>query len=162
MEDLTIKKGVEQVVNEIYHSYGGVKPSTLVDAARPTDSPAHNAFEWKDDVAGEQYRLWQARQWIRRVEIIVDDRPERMVNVPLIKSEFIESDDREGIYKPISIVAANEDDFKNALSATYSKLKAARLAYNDLKSAAENAKTKKPDFKRADRGFDMVERALTV
>ena len=42
-------------------------------------------------------------------------------------------------------------------------LNSAKSAYSNLKQAAENAKNEKlPDFKRADKGFDMVERALTA
>jgi hypothetical protein len=48
----SIKDKVEQVVNDIYLRDGDVKPSTLVEAARPESSPAHGAFEWNDGKVG--------------------------------------------------------------------------------------------------------------
>jgi hypothetical protein len=44
---------------------GLLKPETVVEAARPETSPLHSRFEWDDSVAGEKYRIWQARQLIR-------------------------------------------------------------------------------------------------
>lgn len=160
----TMKSAVQMVVNEIYQERGEVRPSELIERARPKNSPAHDAFEWDNKKAGDQYRLMQARVWIRRVEIIIEDRPERLVHVPLIKVEGdinLEGVGNENYYKPISIVARDADEFSRALSETLARLNSAKVAYSDLKKAAEISKRESlPDFKSADKGFDMVERAL--
>lgn len=43
--------------------------AAVVDAARDEDSPLHEHFEWDDSVAGEQFRIIQARQIIRAIVI---------------------------------------------------------------------------------------------
>jgi hypothetical protein len=50
---------------------GIVQPEQVVDDARPEDSPLHHVFEWDDDVAAEKYRIAQARNIIRSVNIIM-------------------------------------------------------------------------------------------
>lgn len=53
---------------------GLLRPVDVVEAARPESSPLHGQFEWDDSEAGEQYRIWQARQLIRvTVELIESD-----------------------------------------------------------------------------------------
>ncbi len=162
----TLKSAVQQVVNEIYNDMGEVRPSELIERAKPKESPAHEAFEWDNKKAGHEYRLIQARQWIRKVEIIIDQRPERLVHVPLVKidGEAAGPDmGQENYYKPISVVARDRDEFKLVLSETLARVNSAKAAYAQLKLAADFAKQQPlPDFKRADKGFDMVERALTA
>jgi hypothetical protein len=175
----TIKSGVQQVVGEIYKRDGEVKPSVLVDEARPVESPAHKAFEWNDEKAGQEYRLMQARQWIRRVRITVEDRQERLIHVPRIltdeRSEYAYSEDedyteptlqiddsQEGYYKPISVVVREVDEYEAAMAAAITKLNAAKAACEELKRAARTSKEKVPNFKRTDRCFKMVESALMV
>ncbi len=46
---------------------------TVVERARPEDSPLHRYFEWKDDVAAEKYREGQARYMLRSITSIVVD-----------------------------------------------------------------------------------------
>lgn len=47
--------------------YGTLTPANVVEAARDEDHPLHGRFEWDDAVAGEKYRLDQARKLIRVV-----------------------------------------------------------------------------------------------
>lgn len=46
---------------------GILDPKAVVDFARNTDTALHSKFEWRDGVAGELYRLHQARNLIRVV-----------------------------------------------------------------------------------------------
>lgn len=157
----TLKLAVQKVVNEIYEQHGEVRPSVLLEAAMPVDSPAHDAFEWDDGKAGNEYRLIQARNWIRRVEVIIEDRPERLVHVPLVRVEGEVPEGCENFYKPVSVVVRSIDEYKLALGETLARLNAAKASYSQLKAASEKAKdVKLPNFKRADKGFGMVERAL--
>jgi len=163
---MTIKDNVNQVVNEIYKRDGQVKPSTLVEEARPKSSPVHDAFEWDNKKASEEYRLLQARQWIRRVTIVIEDRTERFIHVPILVSisstnETIEGipSDKEGYYKPISIVAKSEDEYDRAMSQVVGTLKSAQNAFNELKEIAEIKKAK-IDIKKVDKGFKMIHSAL--
>lgn len=65
-----IQDGIQQVVSELYNEKGFIKPSDLVEAARPSDSPAHGGFLWDNKKAGNEYRLIQARQWIDRKSVV--------------------------------------------------------------------------------------------
>jgi hypothetical protein len=159
----TIKKKVQEVVNSIYEELGEVRPSELIERAKPKKSPIHEAFEWDDAKAGEEYRLMQARTWIRRVEIIIEEKAERFIHVPFVtvEGEASEFETRENYYKPASVVVQDQDEFQLALGETLARLNSAKAAYNQLKNAAGASKSKtKPDFKRADKGFGMVESAL--
>ena len=40
---------------------GELKPTQIVDDARPINSPLHKYFEWDDSIAGEKHRKQQAR-----------------------------------------------------------------------------------------------------
>jgi len=152
----TMKDKVQQAVNELYHRDGQIRASSLVEAARPDDSPIHSAFEWNDAKAGLEYRIWQARQWIKRVEIIIDDRKETLVHVPVLITEASES--KEGYYKPLSVVRASSDEYGRAMFEVTTKLESAKKAYEMLKVLDRT--TKKINTKRADKGFAMVESAL--
>ena len=57
---------VTSELRRIAEENGGLlRPADVVGAARFEESPLHSWFEWNDDAAAEQYRLWQARQIIR-------------------------------------------------------------------------------------------------
>lgn len=60
-----------------------LKPSEVVEIARPPRSPLHRFFDWNDASAAQKHRLWRARQLINHVRVIVVDekgrrRPERL------------------------------------------------------------------------------------
>lgn len=52
---------------------------TLVEHATPDSSPIHAMFEWDDEIAGHEYRLIQARLYLRSyrvdVKILKPNRP---------------------------------------------------------------------------------------
>lgn len=68
---------VQAVLLQIHKRDAGLTPGAVVKAARPASSPLHTHFEWDDAVAGEKFRLDQARQLIRCVVIEVgsDEEP---------------------------------------------------------------------------------------
>lgn len=55
----------------IRKQHGVVTPRLIVDSARDPDSPLHRFFEWDDSAAAEKYRLSQASDLIRRVQVFV-------------------------------------------------------------------------------------------
>jgi hypothetical protein len=46
-------------------------PEEVVDAAREPEHPLHGFFEWDDSEAAHRWRVWQAGQLIRSVQILV-------------------------------------------------------------------------------------------
>jgi hypothetical protein len=57
----------------LMEAHGRLTPQLVVDAARPDDAPLHSRFEWNDEIAGERYRLDQAREIIRSVRVVYRD-----------------------------------------------------------------------------------------
>lgn len=50
-----------------------ITANMIVEKAKPKDSPIHNYFCWDNDIAGEKYRLYQAREMIRKVHVYWKD-----------------------------------------------------------------------------------------
>lgn len=77
---------------------------TVVNKARATSSPIHKMFEWDNRVAGEEYRLEQARLYLRciRVKIIGDKSEARTVYV------HVSEEANQNLYVRAEVVAENE------------------------------------------------------
>jgi hypothetical protein len=60
----TEKSIIETELRKIAERDGKVTPDAVVEAARPKTSPLHSHFQWNNDKAAHEYRLWQARQLI--------------------------------------------------------------------------------------------------
>lgn len=65
----------------IREQFGQLTPANVVEAAKEEDHPLHSRFEWDDAVAGEKYRLAQARQLIRVVRETYTDQQGRPSDV---------------------------------------------------------------------------------
>lgn len=48
----------------------GVKPEELVALAQWPDNPCHDAFQWDDDSAAQEFRLIQARTLLRSIVVV--------------------------------------------------------------------------------------------
>ena len=62
---------VGAVLNSIQKKDGGISPEALVKVSKPKRSKTHGMFEWDDTIAGERYRLEQARLAIRSIAVVV-------------------------------------------------------------------------------------------
>lgn len=137
----TIKGGVKKVLQELYDKHGHTEAAALVEAATPKDSPAHAGFEWDNKKAGHEYRLIQARQWIRRVTVVKDGQEQRLIHVPKVVSAASADEDeeggREGHYQVRSVLVQRPDEYERALAEAESKFEAARRAVTELYEAAE-------------------------
>jgi len=60
----------------IYDERGRLTPGIVVDTARDESHPLHARFEWDDQIAGEKYRLGQARELIRSVRVVYREATE--------------------------------------------------------------------------------------
>lgn len=61
-----------KALQEIERANGALTPQAVVDAARCRSHPLHSCFEWDDKIAGEKYRLEQARALIRSVRVVIE------------------------------------------------------------------------------------------
>jgi hypothetical protein len=58
-----------QVAGEAIEALGTPTASEILEAATPADAPLHPAFEWDDSEAAHQYRLNQAREIPRCLQV---------------------------------------------------------------------------------------------
>lgn len=63
---------VGEIVEKIEAAEGVCHPARLVEEARGEESPIHDLFEWRDDVAAERYRVDQARRVLRSLRVVTE------------------------------------------------------------------------------------------
>lgn len=50
---------------------GQLKPENVVEKAKNRNNPLHSYFDWNDSRAGEKYRLFQARNLINHITVVI-------------------------------------------------------------------------------------------
>lgn len=63
---------VGEAITELDRRDGFCSAEALVEHAKPKRSKLHPLFEWDDEVAGQKWRVSQARRLIRSIEVVVD------------------------------------------------------------------------------------------
>lgn len=117
----------------IQSKHGGISPATVVDESRPDDAPLHPVFEWRDEVAAEAHRRYQARALIRSVVVVSDEEGKE---VP--KPVYVHINTESGpSYQPVSVVVQRQDWFISALAELEKKFQVARASLEEIKKAAE-------------------------
>ncbi len=106
---------------------GELTPEALVDASRSEGAPLHEAFEWNDSVAAEQYRTHQARYIIRSLETEVEPARQRT-------RAFVTLERTKGTheYHSIEAVFRNEGDRESLLARAKAELRALKRKYETL------------------------------
>ena len=83
---------VVEVLKHLESRAGRLSPPDVIKEAESPDSLLHEFFEWDDTIAGDKYRMEQARKLIRRVkfEVIIDEvtvRSVRYISEPVVDEE---------------------------------------------------------------------------
>ena len=105
---------------------GSLTAKSLLDASRDENAPLHDAFEWRDEVAGELYREDQARHIIRSLCVEKEQSSEP------VKAYFnITQDDRK--YEHIDAILKKPDDMQKLLESALLELRAIQKKYSQLK-----------------------------
>lgn len=112
-------------LNRIREEAGQLTTEAVIEAARPDDAPLHNAFEWDDSVAAEEYRKAQARKLLKGIVIVVENHE------PTPMHFHITTEDG-GRYEPAAHLMTDKDLFNSALSELQSKVTAAQRAVDQL------------------------------
>jgi hypothetical protein len=120
-------------LDRIHGKHGALKPTNVVDEARPEEAPLHPAFEWNDAIAAEEWRLHTARHLIRSVQVITSDNQKESIYVSVVT----EQKDRQ--YQPLAVVAKSPDLYAEAVYEAQQRIKAAKKALDDLERAAEHS-----------------------
>lgn len=98
---------LRDVMVSIHQQHKRLTAELVVEAATPADHPLHNRFEWDDSVAGHKYRLHQATELIRSIEVnfVVDETPVRVRQWHAVR--------RDSSYESIADVV--QDEFSTQL-----------------------------------------------
>lgn len=107
------KHKVNEIRSELERLGGAalITPEAVVDAARDQTSPLHDQFEWDDSVAGEAYRLQQARALIKRVTVSVTRADQTVVRAPV----FVRNPSGEAGYRLTQSVAVSAPDRRQVM-----------------------------------------------
>lgn len=114
---------------------GELRPSDVVEAARPESSPLHFRFEWNDSIAAESYRLWQARELIAvTVEYIGSGKEAVLSRVFVSLTSDREKDG--GGYRSVESVMQDPDLRHQLLSDALAEMKRFQSKYKELRELA--------------------------
>lgn len=105
----------------------GLTAETVLDANRPEDAPLHEEFEWRDDIAAEEWRKQQARHLINCICFSVEkqDGNEQV-------RAFFTTTETNG-YESLEAIVIVENKYKSLLSKALSELSAFERKYSTLK-----------------------------
>jgi hypothetical protein len=120
-------------LDRIHEKHGALKPTNVVEEARPEEAPLHPVFEWNDSIAAEEWRLHTARNLIRSVQVITSDNQKESVYVSVV------TEHREREYQPLAVVAKSPDLYAEAVYEAQQRIKAAKKSLDDLQRAAEHS-----------------------
>jgi hypothetical protein len=134
-------------------------PAAVVEDARPETALLHEAFEWDDALAGEQYRLWQARQLIKAVRIVESDKPEgpQFIHVKVERPE-----EPAQYYQHATVLSTRPFELQAALLAAFRKLKEAETAYGEVMRLQQEASGDDLDISKVTAILTALATARTV
>lgn len=119
---------VSQELRVILKRDGVLTPQAVVEVASDAASPLHGLFEWDDEVAAVQYRVYQARQIISHQKITINDREvKEFYNLQITEGA------RETAYFSVEQVLSNEELYNRALGNAVSELETWREKYESLR-----------------------------
>ena len=113
----------------IYVEKGELTAPLVVDESRPEEAPLHPAFEWDDAIAAERHREHQARNIIRSVKVITEDKPSEPVYVHVSSAQS---------YKPVAEVVKCVSMYAEALLAATKQVEQAQHALDVLERHCSN------------------------
>ncbi|RLG20654.1 hypothetical protein DRN72_04825 [Methanosarcinales archaeon] len=100
-----------ECLEKIAEEKGVITPPDVVEEAKSETSPLHDYFEWDNEVAGEKYRLHQARNLINSIIVVVETPDETIeerafFNVKIEKEAHEQAEETEikQAYVPVSVV----------------------------------------------------------
>jgi hypothetical protein len=106
----------------------------LSEAARP-ENVLHPHFVWDDQIAGREYRRWQARMLPRSIRIVVDAAPE--ADEPAFVHVHVkDSKEQRSYYQSTRVAIANPLEYLAATRALVDRFNSAQQALDDLQRVA--------------------------
>lgn len=98
----------------------------LQEASKP-GSALHRFFEWDDQKAAHQYRLTQARQLLRSIEVVIEDAKGKQV--PMKAYYSVKDADGQREYQPMEFVFDTPDLAEQVVEQARAQLEAWQTRY---------------------------------
>ena len=131
MSDRIVQAKIAQEVQDRQRQDGSYSPADLVDwAASHPLSALHSQFEWDDETAGYNYRIWQARQIIKTY-VLLEQKDSDVEIVPVISVPSLRQGE-EGSYLSRDVVAGREEYRLEIVEEIRNKLRALRDKYEPI------------------------------
>jgi len=122
----------------IRHDHGGVlQPQHVIEHARDSESLLHGYFEWSDSRAANEYRVFQAREVIRRVRVTILNRDQIEVKVRKYISLATDRVGSGGGYREVRDVIEIDERRQQMIETAYRELKNFVDRYKDLSELGE-------------------------
>lgn len=102
-----------------------VTPRSVVDLAKNEDSKLHDDFEWDNEIAGDKYRLSQAREMIQLLAFEPIEEKHEPIRVYYISTE-------KSVYKPVEMIMKKEDEYQALLKRALAELESFKKKYSTL------------------------------
>lgn len=116
---------------------GGVlRPSDVVEAARPEAAPLHPCFTWDDAEAAERWRDGEARAVIRNVRVLRCE-PGSEERRPVLAYVHVPQDDNRQCYQPVEDVLSDVGLRDTVLTQALAMLNGLRRRFEHLEELAE-------------------------
>ena len=111
-----------------------VTPENVLNKARDEGTELHKCFEWDNSVAGEKYRLIQARDIIRHFVIVTPDEPE---DEEPIKVRSYQITTTRNVYEPTRVFLQKPDEYSALLKRAKDELESFKRRYKMLTELEE-------------------------
>ena len=116
-------------IEKIYNDNGGlVDPAMVVETAKDESNPLHDYFQWDNNKAANQYRLWQARNLIQEIRVVKIPGQERTIRAFV----SLERDRGNGGYRKVVDVLSNKQLHAEMLREALEQLEIFKRKYQDL------------------------------
>lgn len=134
MSQVTNPEIIEELQSLCEKGGGVLHPKAVIEAARPESSPLHTHFEWDDDKAAEDYRLWQARALISQVRVHLVTPSGKKVASQVFVS--LKSDRDKGGYRTMVDVLSHKDMRNELVRDALTDMQNFTQRYNTLRELA--------------------------
>ncbi len=93
---------------------GRLTPESVVEAARDSNSPLHEHFDWNDETAAHSHRMEQARRLIRSIKVLIVHDELRIVAPKYVRDVTLEP--AEQGYRSLPAVARDPETQRPTLA----------------------------------------------
>lgn len=114
------KELVAEKLAELANKNGGrLTPNVVLEEAKDRDSVLHSLFEWDDTLAAHQHRIYQARQIITSVRVVITTENRKISTVYYVRDP--EAEPTEQGYVSIDRLKTDKDLAKESIVMEFSR-----------------------------------------